>query len=73
MRSEEDLVVSRDERTCWRCLGYCDGGFDYLLERKIPLLLTYISFSFFVILVSRDECLHLNDILGVKTLAGCHK
>eukprot|EP00538_Stauroneis_constricta_P001324 CAMPEP_0119565016 /NCGR_PEP_ID=MMETSP1352-20130426/28726_1 /TAXON_ID=265584 /ORGANISM="Stauroneis constricta, Strain CCMP1120" /LENGTH=117 /DNA_ID=CAMNT_0007613853 /DNA_START=6 /DNA_END=359 /DNA_ORIENTATION=+ len=22
--------------------------------------------------VSRDECLHLNDILGVKTLAGCH-
>eukprot|EP00980_Cylindrotheca_fusiformis_P007018 scaffold1474_cov132-Cylindrotheca_fusiformis.AAC.14 len=22
--------------------------------------------------ISRDECLHLNDILGVKTLAGCH-
>jgi hypothetical protein len=22
--------------------------------------------------VSRDECLHLNDILGVKTLSGCH-
>mmetsp|Transcript_2337 Transcript_2337/g.6452 ORF Transcript_2337/g.6452 Transcript_2337/m.6452 type:complete len:120 (-) Transcript_2337:287-646(-) len=22
--------------------------------------------------VSRDECLHLNDILGVKTLAACH-
>ena len=22
--------------------------------------------------VTRDECLHLNDILGVKTLSGCH-
>jgi len=22
--------------------------------------------------VSRDECLHLNDILGVKTLGGCY-
>ena len=22
--------------------------------------------------ISRDECLHLNDILGVKTLSACH-
>mmetsp|Transcript_15825 Transcript_15825/g.25666 ORF Transcript_15825/g.25666 Transcript_15825/m.25666 type:complete len:116 (+) Transcript_15825:84-431(+) len=22
--------------------------------------------------ITRDECLHLNDILGVKTLSGCH-
>ena len=22
--------------------------------------------------ITREECLHLNDILGVKTLSGCH-
>ena len=31
----------------------------------------FLSCLFFAA-ITRDECLHLNDILGVKTLSGCH-
>jgi hypothetical protein len=32
----------------------------------------FLSFLLHPATISRDECLALNDILGVKTLSGCH-
>jgi hypothetical protein len=32
----------------------------------------FLSFLLHPATISRDKCLHLNDILGVKTLSGCH-
>lgn len=37
----------------------CDLTFPFVVSRSAAT-------------ITRDECLHLNDILGVKTLSGCH-
>jgi hypothetical protein len=42
---------------------------------RCSLTFSFLTFIFLVVVIapiSRDECLHLNDILGVKTLSGCH-
>jgi hypothetical protein len=44
----------------------------FFLDVVLSSIIRFVNIIFAATAITRDECLHLNDILGVKTLSGCY-